>query len=99
MRSIVVKVIFEGKINQICIKDVLHVSKLHADFLSVNKLMSNGLKVLFNLNQCIVNSYDSEYIGIAVREHNLEQSPMIDDAFEFWHHRLGHLNVKGVYTL
>ena len=45
MRSIVTETILKGKINQIRIKDVFHVSKLHVNLLSVSKLMSNGLKV------------------------------------------------------
>ena len=30
---------------------------------------------------------------------NLVQSPTRDDALEFWHHRLGHLNMKGAHML
>ena len=56
MGSIIVKAILEGKINQICIRDVLHVSKLQANLLSMSKFVSNCLKVQFNLNECIVKS-------------------------------------------
>ena len=38
MGSIIIKTILEGKINQICNKDVLHTFKLHAILLLVNKL-------------------------------------------------------------
>ena len=113
MGSIIVEAIVKGKINQIRIKNVLHVSKLHANLLSVSKLVSNGLKVQFNLNECIVKSCDGEAIAIAPREAiiqnqfcegaqaeaaNLVQSPTEDGALELWHRRLGHLNVKGVHT-
>ena len=55
MRSIVVEAILESKINQIHILNVLNISKLHANLLSVNKLLSNSLKIHFNLNAYIVN--------------------------------------------
>lgn len=71
MRSIVVKSILESKINQIHIKNVLYVPKLHANLLSVNKLMSNGLNVQFNLNEWIVKSYNDEVIAIIPRKCNL----------------------------
>lgn len=41
---------FESKINQICIKDVLHVPKLHVNLLWVSKLVLIDFKVQFNLN-------------------------------------------------
>ena len=44
MGSIVVKATLECKINQICIKYVLHVPKLHVNLLLVRKFVSNGLK-------------------------------------------------------
>ena len=39
MGSIVMETIMKGKINCIRIKDVLHVSKLHADLLLVNRFL------------------------------------------------------------
>lgn len=45
MRSIIMKAMLEGKINQICINDVLHVPKLHTNLLPMSKIVSNGLKV------------------------------------------------------
>jgi hypothetical protein len=68
MESIVVEAILEDKINQICIKYVFYVPKLHANLFLVGKLVSNGLKVQFNLNKCIVKSCDGEAIAIAPRE-------------------------------
>ena len=71
IRSIIVETILEDKINQICIKDVLHVFKLYANLLSVNKLALNGLEVQFNLNEWFVKSCHGEAITIAPYERNL----------------------------
>lgn len=65
------KAMFEGKINLICIKDVVNIPKLYANLLSVTKLVSNCLNVQFNLNECIVKSCNAETIAIALREQNL----------------------------
>ena len=115
MRSIVVESILKDKINQICIKDVLHVSKLHVNLLLVNKLVLSDLNIQFNLNECIVKSCNDEAIAIAPRKHNLYeinfvkipkeevanlvQFPTWDGVLKFWNRRLGHLNMKDVYTL
>ena len=71
MGSIVVKIILENKINQIHIKDMLNIPKLYVNLLSINKLVSDGLKIQFNLNECIVKSCDGEVIVIAPRERKL----------------------------
>ena len=63
---IVVEAILEGKINQICIKNVFHVPKLHINLLSMSKHVSNGSKIQFNLNKCIVKSCNGEAIAIAI---------------------------------
>lgn len=68
MGSIVVEAILEGKINQICIKYVLHVCKLHAKLFFVSTLGSNGLKIQFNLNKCTIKSCDGEANAIAPHE-------------------------------
>lgn len=67
------------------------------------------------MDRCIVKSSDVEAIIIAPREGNLYkinfvnvndvnatnlvQSLTGDDTLKLWHHRLGYLNVKGVYKL
>lgn len=77
--------------------------------------MSYGLKVRFSLNECIAKFYGCEAIAIAIQEDNLYeikfvnvhkanmanlvQFPMGDGTLEFWHHRLGHLKMKGVRML
>ncbi len=114
MGSILVEVMVKGRTKRIRIKDVLHVPKLHANLLSVNKILSSGCKVQFNMNECIVRAFDGEVITIALREGNLyqvtftkvcemhvanvAQTSTIDGALELWHRRLGHLNVKGVHV-
>ena len=73
MGSILVEVMVKGRIRRIKIKDVLHVPKLHANLLSVSKILSSGCKVQFNMNECIVRAFDGEVIAIALREGNLYQ--------------------------
>ena len=55
IRSIVVKQIDKCNINQIRIKDVLYVSKLHVNLSSLSKLVSNYLKIQFNLMNALFN--------------------------------------------
>ena len=57
--------ILKGNINNIRIKYALNMSKLHANLLSVSNLVSNNLKIQFNLNECIVKSNNGEAIAIA----------------------------------
>ena len=45
--------------------------KLQANLLSVSKLLSNGLKMQFNLNECIVRGPDGEMIVMKLRKDNL----------------------------
>lgn len=52
--SIVVKAFVRDKINRIHIKDKFHMPKLLANLLSVIKLVSNGFKIQFNLNECFI---------------------------------------------
>jgi hypothetical protein len=115
MGSIFVEVMVKGRTKRIRIKDVLHVPKLHANLLSVSKILSSGCKVQFNMNECIVRAFDGEVIAIALREGNLyqmtftkvcemhvanlAQTSTIDGALELWHRHLGHLNTKGVHAL
>ena len=98
-----------------CIKKMLYVPKLHANLLLMNKLVSNGIEVNFNINEYIVKYCNGEAVRIAPREcsmyeinfvkvhkteaTNLVQSPTKNDMLELWHRRLGHLNVKGIHIL
>jgi hypothetical protein len=61
----------EGKINKIRINECLHVPKLHVHLLSVSKLVSSGLKVQFNINECIIRVSDGHPVAIVPREGNL----------------------------
>jgi hypothetical protein len=71
MGSILVEVMVKGQTKRVRIKDVLHVPKLHANLLSVSKILSSGCKVQFNMNECIVRAFDGEVIAIALRDGNL----------------------------
>jgi len=114
MGSILVEVMVKGQTKRIRIKDMLHVPKLHANLLSMSKILSSGCKVQFNMNECIVRAFDGEVIAIALREGNLyqmtftkvcemhvanlAQTSTIDGALELWHRRPRDLNIKGVHA-
>ena len=113
--SIVVEVMVRDKINKIRINECLHVPKLHANLLSVSKLVSSGLKVQFNINECIIRASDGHPVAIAPREGNLYHLHVVkvhgmdaansvqsnggDGGLQIWHRHLGHLNEKGVRAL
>lgn len=52
-------------------KNTLQVPKLKANLFLVSKVVSNGLKVQFNLNECILQICDNKTIAIVSREDNL----------------------------
>ena len=60
MEPIVVDVFVRGKIKRVHIKIFLYVSKLQANLLSVSKVLWNGMKMQFSLNECIVRGLDGE---------------------------------------
>ncbi len=94
-QSILVEVMVKGRIRRIRIKDVLDVPKLHANFLSVSKILSSGCKVQFNMNECIVRAFDGEVIAITLREGNLYQrcacAPKHGEWYEPWKHALPYI--------
>jgi transposase InsO family protein len=112
---IVVEVEVKGQLRTIHIQDVLHVPKLHANLLSVSKLVSQDLKVQFNNKGCILGAPNGGTIVTASREGNLyqlkfkvvngtsmaclAQGPLHQHSLELWHKRLGHLNEKSVKRL
>lgn len=76
--------------------------------------MLNGLKMQFNLNQCIVRGLDGKIITMGPHKGiyeimfielygtnatNLAQLVKKNSACEFGHRRLGHLNVNGAHVL
>ena len=115
MGCIVVEVDVRGQSRSIRIQDVLHVPKLHANLLSVSKLVSQDLKVQFNNKGCVLRAPNGEMIVMAPKEGNLYQlrfktvngtrracvarDATHEHSLELWHKRLGHLNVKSVKTL
>ena len=73
MRFIIVGVKTRGKTYRIHITDVLHVSKLQANLLLMSNFLSNGLKVQFHVNECIVGSAINDVVAIAQCRGNLYQ--------------------------
>lgn len=79
-------------------------SKLHVNLLSMNKLVSNYLKIQFNLYKFIVEFCVGEAIAIVPFKHNLDKINFVkvheveDGTLELWHRLFGHLNVKGMHT-
>lgn len=69
--NISVEAIVKGSVNLICIKDVIHVSKLYTNLLLVSRFVSIILKVQLNLNKCNVKTCDGETVAIAPPESNL----------------------------
>ena len=115
MGCIVVEVMVKGVLRKIRIQDALHVPKLHANLLSVSKLVAQGLRVQFNNQGCILVARSGEMIVTAPKVGNLyqlefktvngsstacvAQAAVVQDSMELWHKRLGHLNVKSVKAL
>ena len=113
--SIVVEVLVRGRSKKMTIKDILHVPKLHANLLSVSKLVSSGMKVQFNVDGCTMRAPNGDVLAVAPRQDNLyqvtftkvyeadsahaAQSSTTNGAMELWHRRLGHLNVRSVGLL
>ena len=60
--------ILKDKTNQIRINDMFQVPKLHVYLLPMSKLVSNGLKVQFNLNEYIIKSCNGIVFAIMPRE-------------------------------
>ena len=71
--SMLVESHVKGKVRKIRIYDVLHVPKLHANLLSVGKLIARGLKVHFNKSGCIVCTQEGQMLAMASLEANLYQ--------------------------
>ena len=95
--------------------NVLHMPNLQANLLLVSKLLSNGLRMQFHINECIVGGANGDVIAIAQLEENLYQMTFTEvyktnvanfmrsrvggSPVELWHCRLGHLNVRSIYAL
>lgn len=113
--SIIVETNVEGQRRRIVVHDVLHVPKLHANLLSVGKLVSRGLVVQFNTKGCAVRTREGELIATSSMDANLYRLELkvVSGAdvsclahtsangplMELWHRRMGHLNAKGVKAL
>ena len=69
--SILVETEGKEQIKRIAVHNVLHVPKLHANLLLVSKLASKGLKVHFNMVDCVVRAQSGEMLAMASMEANL----------------------------
>jgi hypothetical protein len=69
--SILVETCVKGRQRSIRMHDVLHVPDMHANLLSVSKLISRGLKVHFNSLGCVVRANNGEMLAVASLESNL----------------------------
>ena len=113
--SILVETRVKGSVRTIRMHDVLHVSKMQSNVLSVSKLILRGLKIHFNLLVCVVRASNGKMLAVALLESNLYQldTNVINGAetsslarfdgkshpLELWHKRLGHLNANSVKML
>lgn len=91
MGCIIGEIIVKGKIKIICIKNTFHVPKLQANLLSVNKLLLDGLKVQFNLNEYIVRGPNREVNVIGLHKGNLYKTHDFPRCMEriwpIWHNQ------------
>lgn len=99
---------FDGQIKNININNVLHVSELRTNLLSVGKLCDKGFKVIFEIDGATVVDQDLKATLKADRHKNglyylrtslLEDNTELDDrtnaefsSAEIWHRKMGHLN-------
>jgi hypothetical protein len=95
---------FEGKLRKI--NDVLHVSSLTKNLLSMRNIVIFGYKVLFQNNKCILSNEEGKGIIEAILEndlyrlknHNIVKKTLAIETnrtmsnIKLWHRRLGHIN-------
>jgi hypothetical protein len=93
------------------ITQVLHVPKMKNNFISVSKLISEGLKVEFDKDGCKVNDAQGVVVAEARRDKNLyllnvkvnkdttHIANSLDEGAMLWHERLGHLNMARLKDL
>ena len=88
---------------------------MHSKLLSMSKLISRGLKVHFNLLECMVKANNGNMLGFALLESNLYQldtnvmngaktsflarSDGNSHSLELWHKRLGRFNKNNMIML
>lgn len=71
MDIIIFEAIIKDKIKRMHIKSILHVPMLQANLLLGSKLLSNGLKLQFNLNECNVRGPNGNVIAMGLDNGNL----------------------------
>ena len=86
----------------IMVKDVLCIPSLTTNLLSVNQLIKNGNKVVFEASQCYIRNKNNELVATAVSTNGVYKlnikvadcmlaAPAVASA-ELWHRRLAHIN-------
>jgi hypothetical protein len=110
-RSIKATMQVEGKVLFITITQVIHVPKMKNSLISVNKLVSEGLKVEFDKDGCKVNNVHGTVVveaqkeknlyllNVNVRKENANVAKSSNEGATFWHQRLGHLNTVSLMKL
>ncbi len=100
-----------GRMLFITITQVLHVPKMKNSFISISKLILEGLKVEFDKDGCKVNNAHGTVVAEARKEKNLyllnvnvrKESANVakssNEGTTFWHQRLGHLNMASLTKL
>ncbi len=93
------------------ITQVLHVPKMKNSLISISKLISEGLKVEFDKDDCKVNNAHGIVVAEARREKNLyllnvnvrKESANVakssNEGVTLWHQRFGHLNMASLTKL
>ena len=105
----------KGRVKTIAIKDMWHIPKLKAKFLSVRQLVLKRLRVEFKDEGSFVLSLSREEVAIIYEVNDLYQIKFSnvhgalsatlvqwsanDDKLALWHRRLGYLNAKSVQAL
>jgi len=93
------------------ITQVFHVPKLKNSFNSVNKLISEGLKVEFDKDGCKVNNPWNYYGGstkgkknlylfnVNIRKENVNVAKFSNEGTTLWHEIFSHLNMANLKKL
>ena len=102
VETAVLNVIVQGRTRKIKLKEVLHVSTMRVNLMSVGMMEERGAEVSFKGGKTIIKM--NEKIAAFGRRKNglyhLDMAPLSDvsavASLQLWHERLGHVNVSGV---
>ena len=102
VKTAVLNVIVQGRTRRIKLKEVLHVSTMRVNLMSVGMMEERGAEVSFKGGKTIIKM--NEKIAAFGRRKNglyhLDMAPLSDvsavASLQLWHERLGNVNVSGV---